>query len=92
MACIQLKMIKAVGVWGKGRGKEGRERGEERNREIKRDREMRADFLLGLCVSQLGNRVEIERKDFLKLVLTNSNMLGRVFSVAGLTSWSSSLE
>lgn len=57
-----------------GRGKEG-------GREIKGDREgdrvggwgretekieRRAGFLLGLCISRLGNRVEIEGKDFFK--------------------------
>lgn len=63
MACIQLKMIKAGGG-GCGVGEEGKKEGRQGKRERDRKREMRADFLLGLCISQLGNRVEIERKDF----------------------------
>lgn len=65
MACIQLKMIKAGGGGGERERRKGDgRRQEERKRETEKDREMRADFLLGLCISQLGNRVEIERKDF----------------------------
>lgn len=86
-------MIKARGGGGeRERWKGDRRRQEERKRETERDREMRADFLLGLCISQLGNRVEIERKDFFNPVLINSIVVGRVFWVAGLASWSSSLE
>ena len=79
MACIQLKMIKAGG--GVGRGKEGGRRSRETEREITkkgdrcrdRKREMRAGFLLGLCISRLGNRVEIEGKIFLNLVWINKH-------------------
>ena len=78
MACIQLKMIKAGG--GVGRGKEGgrRSRETEGDRvggwgERVRKREMRAGFLLGLCISRVGNRVEIEGKIFLNLVWINKH-------------------
>ena len=43
---------------GVGRGKEGGRR---------------AGFLLGLCISRLGNRVEIEGKIFLNLVWINKH-------------------
>ena len=42
-------------------------------RETEKDREMRAGFLLGLCISRLGNRVEIEGKIFLNLVWINKH-------------------
>lgn len=58
-------------MWGGKERRKGRkqsEMGRERKRQTDKQkeigREMRADFLLGLSNPQLGNRVEMERKDF----------------------------
>ena len=66
-------------MWGEGK-REGGDQGRQKEtewvgggRETEKDREMRAGFLLGLCISRLGNRVEIEGKIFLNLVWINKH-------------------
>lgn len=51
-------------------------------------------FLLGLCISWLGNRVEMERRDEKGLVLVSSTLLGSVCFLEQVWrhAWSSSLE
>lgn len=90
MACVQLKMIKARGGGERGERREGKKESEGDGGGGDRQREMEKGeliFPLGLCISWLGNRVEMERKDKKDLVLVSSTLLWQGgFSGAGLAS------